>query len=106
MFVIGLYNSIDLGLNIKGLLIAVICIVIVILLVKFFLDYFEERKVDKILQNHKSKNNESSKKDTSKKNYKKMIPFSKREIKQGLTWGGGNIKGAIPNRGNKKEFLK
>jgi len=106
MFVIVLYNSVDLGLNIKGLLFVAVGIVVLILLVKFFIDYFEKRKVDKILHSYKSNKDESSEKVASKKNLKKGIPFLKRKGKQGLTWGGGNIKGSIPTRGDKKEFLK
>ena len=106
MVVTGLYNSVDVGVNMKGLLIAAICIVILILTVKFFIDFFEKRKVDKILQNYESNKKESSEKEVSKKDFKKTIPFSNRKRKQGLTWGGGNIKGSIPTRGDRKKFLK
>lgn len=104
MFVIVNYSSVDLGINIKELLIAAIGIVVLFLVVKFFIDFFEQKKVNKILRNYKSKKDQSSEKDNSNKNLKKAIPFSKR--KPEITWGGGNIKGSVPKRGDKKEFLK
>lgn len=104
MFVIVNTYKVDLGLNIKELLIAAICIVVLILVVKYFIDFFEQRKVNKILRNYKSNKDESLEKDNYTKDHKKAIPFSKR--KPGITWGGGNIKGSVPTRGDKKEFLK
>lgn len=106
MFTSILIYKTELGLDLKSLSIAAISIVVALVLIKVIIDYLEQRKVNRILKNYKSDKDDSSEKDTSKKNLKKAIPFKKRKGKQGLTWGGGNVKGSVPTRGDKKEFLK
>jgi len=66
------------------------------------------KKIKKIITSYKGK---ERKKEAYKKGEKKTkgwgmndSPF--RDRKSGLTWGGGNIKGANATRGTRKRFLK
>jgi len=101
-------HFIDIGLNVKNLLIIAISTVVLLFIVKLSFNYWQARRVDEIIDSYRSKKNDSNKASSQEieEMPKKKSPFVKRERKSGLTWGGGNMKGANPIRGTKKEFLK
>ena len=70
--------------------------------------YLHNRKIDKIIDSYKETNKETvplEKGDSEAKGWgMNNSPF--RERKTGLTWGGGNIKGANATRGTRRNFLK
>lgn len=85
--------------------------IVVGLLIIFFIvrEILQHRKIKKIIN--------SSKKQAEEKGNsgpKAVEPFKKystnkislKEHKSGLSWGGGNIKGAGASRGTKRQFLK
>ena len=94
----------------KHFLIAGLVLIVGITLPLFIIDRVrQKKKIDKIIRSHKN----------SQANKKAKIPISDfktkgwntngapiRERKSGLTWGGGNIKGANATRGTKRSFLK
>lgn len=81
----------------------------VLVLLFLFERYIYNKKINKIIKSFKgSKKKEGikpqGKKPTTKGWGMNDSPF--RERKSGLTWGGGNIKGASAKRGKRKSFLK
>lgn len=94
-------------INIKLILIAGIIITIFFVVVKFLIDYFQNKKINSIINSYKFKKKNIAEKDVDneKKFSKRSDYYKQRERKLGLTWGGGNIKGANATRGTKKQFL-
>ena len=71
--------------------------------------YFYNKKIKKIIKEFKGHKKEENISDENKKSTTKgwgMNDSPFREIKSGLTWGGGNIKGANAKRGTRRSFLK
>lgn len=70
--------------------------------------YLHKKKMNSIIVSFKSsdKKNKKLKKTVSKTKGWGMNNSPFRERKSGLTWGGGNIKGANAKRGTRKSFLK
>lgn len=70
--------------------------------------YLHKKKMNSIIESFKSsdKKNKKIKKTVSKTKGWGMNNSPFRERKSGLTWGGGNIKGANAKRGTRKSFLK
>ncbi|MDF1549034.1 MAG: hypothetical protein P1P88_14515 [Bacteroidales bacterium] len=70
--------------------------------------YRYNKKIDHIIKTHKDKPSKTKSISPVKSKVKgwgmNNSPF--RERKSGLTWGGGNIKGANASRGTRKSFLK
>lgn len=69
--------------------------------------YLREKNWKKIIESHKNNKKEIDNKNgnTNRRGWNmNNSPF--RERKSGLTWGGGNIKGATAKRGNKRSFLR
>jgi glucan phosphoethanolaminetransferase (alkaline phosphatase superfamily) len=68
----------------------------------------QNKKTDKIIASYKDKTNPSQKIKSSKivTNAWGMNNSPFRERKSIVTWGGGNIKGALPTRGKRKSFLQ
>jgi len=85
-------------------------VIIGLMIVLFIIDrYLYHKKVKKIIKQYKGfKKKEGvlnkENKATTKGWGMNDSPF--RERKSGLTWGGGNIKGASAKRGSRKYFLK
>ena len=88
-----------------------ILLVLLICLPLFLWDRYRYRKnIDRIIESYK--NGEKQGEITQQKEEKPAktgwsmnnSPF--RERKSGLTWGGGNVKGAGASRGTRKSFLK
>lgn len=93
----------------NSLLISMAIIIGVLILLFLFERYVYNKKINKIIKSYKdSKKKEGikpkEKKPTTKGWGMNDSPF--RERKSGLTWGGGNIKGASAKRGKRKTFLK
>jgi len=72
---------------------------------------YETRRYNKKIQNILESHKRSDKKDiqperdsTTKGRGINISPF--RERRSGLTWGGGNVKGANATRGTRKTFLR
>jgi hypothetical protein len=70
--------------------------------------YLHNKKIDKIIDSYKGtvKGAISLEKGESEAKGWGMNNSPFRERKSGLTWGGGNIKGANATRGTRKSFLK
>ncbi len=71
--------------------------------------YFYNKKIKKIIKEFKGQKKEENISDEKKKLTTKgwgMNDSPFRERKSGLTWGGGNIKGASAKRGTRRSFLK
>lgn len=74
--------------------------------------YREKKKIQEIIQSHREKRireaeqGVSSHDDSKKPRGWDMNTSPFRTRKSGLTWGGGNVKGARAKRGNKRSFLK
>jgi len=70
--------------------------------------YKQNKKIDKIIASYKGTNKETIQFEKGKSQTEgwgmNNSPF--RERKSGLTWGGGNIKGANDSRGTRRSFLK
>jgi hypothetical protein len=85
-------------------------VIIGLMIVLFLIDRsLYHKKVKKIIKRYKGSEKEENvsvqkKKPTTKGWGMNDSPF--RERKSGLTWGGGNIKGASAKRGARKSFLK
>jgi len=93
----------------NSLLISLTIIIGVLVLLFLFERYFYNKKINKIIKSFKdSKKKEGikpkDKNPTTKGWGMNDSPF--RERKSGLSWGGGNIKGAGAKRGTRKTFLK
>ena len=86
-----------------------VLIIIGLMIVLFFVDkYLYNKKIKKIIKGYKGPKKEENvsiqkKKPTTKGWGMNDSPFRKR--KSGLTWSGGNIKGASAKRGTRKSFL-
>ena len=95
------------------LLISGLVLLVIICLPLSFIDrYRQNRKIDDIIKSHKGKD-ETKIVINTKENGGKTVPQGWdmntspfRERKSGLTWGGGNIKGANATRGKRRSFLK
>lgn len=74
----------------------------------FIQNYQRNKKIKKIIESPKKKviSTSDKNKTPSKRTSSGLTNMSFRERKSGLTWGGGNIHGALAKRGNKKSFLK
>ena len=69
--------------------------------------YRHNKKIDEIIKSYKGKpepNNIGDDKPQTPGWGMNNSPF--RERKSSVSWGGGNIKGSIPTRGSRKQFLK
>lgn len=70
--------------------------------------YKQNKNIDKIIASYKGTNKEIIQFEKGKSQTEgwgmNNSPF--RERKSGLTWGGGNIKGANASRGTRRSFLK
>ena len=68
----------------------------------------QNKKIDEIIKSYKGKKKEKTdlKRGDSKTKGWDMNNSPFRERRSGLTWGGGNIKGANASRGNRRSFLK
>lgn len=70
--------------------------------------YKQNKNIDKIIASYKGTNKETIQFEKGKSQTEgwgmNNSPF--RERKSGLTWGGGNIKGANASRGTRRSFLK
>lgn len=68
----------------------------------------QSKKIEAIIKSYKGKKKKVTelKRGDSKTKGWDMNNSPFRERKSGLTWGGGNIKGANASRGNKRSFLK
>ena len=71
-------------------------------------NHLHNNKIDKIIESYKGKekeDRETLKSGNSPKGWgMNDSPF--RERKSGLSWGGGNVKGANASRGTRRSFLK
>lgn len=67
-----------------------------------------DRKINEIIKSHKKNNSGELKtqKGESKTKGWNMNNSPFRERRSGLTWGGGNIKGANASRGSRRSFRK
>jgi hypothetical protein len=67
----------------------------------------EDRKINQIVENYKTVKSEGVNKTNILKSPKgwSMNNSSFRERKSGLTWFGGNIKGANASRNSRKKFM-
>ncbi|MCT4639180.1 MAG: hypothetical protein N4A72_15860 [Bacteroidales bacterium] len=70
--------------------------------------YLQNRKINKTIDSYKKadkKTTQQKKGESASKGWgMNNSPF--RERRSGLTWGGGNIKGANATRGTRRSFLK
>ncbi len=68
----------------------------------------QNKKIEAIIKSYKGKKKKVTelKRGNSKTKGWDMNNSPFRERRSGLTWGGGNIKGANASRGNKRSFLK
>jgi len=98
----------DFPLNNVFLLLGLVLLVLVFLPLILVERYLYNKKIDKIIDSFKETDKNPSHLDKGKFKAKgwgmNHSPF--RERKSGLTWGGGNIKGAGASRGTRKSFLK
>jgi hypothetical protein len=93
----------------KVFLISGLVLLLLIFLPLVIIDkYLQNKKIDNIIDSYKgtdTKTIQLKKGETGSKRWgMNNSPF--RERKSGLTWGGGNIKGANATRGTRKTFLK
>jgi energy-coupling factor transporter transmembrane protein EcfT len=95
-------------LNKVFLILGLILLLFIFIPLIFIDKYHNKKKIDRIIDSYKGKENKNSqleKGDSKNKGWgMNNSPF--RERKSGLTWGGGNIKGANASRGTRKSFLK
>lgn len=70
--------------------------------------YRSDKKIDRIIDSYKGGDKKTIRleKGDSKTRGWSMNNSPFRERRSGLTWGGGNIKGAGASRGSRKSFLK
>ena len=110
LFLNQLTSEFEEFLNIKYFLIGGLILIIGFALPVVIIDRVRQsRKIDKIIGSYKgsqtNKKTKYSKGDTKTKGWgMNNSPF--RDRKSGLTWGGGNIKGANATRGTRKSFFK
>ena len=88
-----------------------IFLILFICLPLFFWDrYRYQKKINRIIKSYENGEKQEERVQQKEKKPAKTgwsmnnSPF--RERKSGLTWGGGNVKGATASRGNRKSFLK
>ena len=85
-------------------------VIIGLMIVLFLIDrYLYNKKIKKIIKHYKGyqkKEDLLNKKNKATTKGWGMNDSPFRERKSGLTWGGGNIKGASAKRGTRKTFLK
>jgi hypothetical protein len=95
-------------LNNLFLILGLTLLVIVFLPLAIIERYRHNKMIDKIINSYKETGKETApieKGDLEAKGWgMNNSPF--RERKSGLTWGGGNIKGANAKRGTRRNFLK
>ena len=95
-------------LNNLFLILGLTLLVIVFLPLAIIERYRHNKKINRIIESYKVPNKEPfplDKGDVEAKGWgMNNSPF--RERKSGLTWGGGNIKGANATRGIRRNFLK
>jgi len=94
--------------SIQVLIVAMIAVSIVVLVVLNLLSSAEERKKRRNRESGKSGQNSSGTRNgASVKLHSKAsdTDFSLTERKQGLTWGGGNIKASEARRSTRRKFL-
>jgi len=105
---IFIFEIFDFKLN-KYVLISIV-VIFGFMLIFFLIDkYLHNQKVKRIIQKHKGFKKEKNISDQKKKPTTKgwgMNDSPFRDRKSGLTWGGGNIKGASAKRGTRRSFLK
>ena len=96
--------SLNKVLLIPGILLLLFIFVPLIIIDK----YLHNKKIDKIIDSYKGTDKETInfEKGESKTRGWGMNNSPFRERKSGLTWGGGNIKGANASRGTGRSFLK
>jgi len=109
LLIIRLIGTIaDFSLNNIFLISGLILIVLICIPLMIIDRYRYNKKIDRIIKTHKNKTSKTKSISPEKSKVKgwsmNSSPF--RERKSGLTWGGGNIKGANATRGNRKQFLK
>jgi len=94
---------------IKYVLISIV-VIFGLMLIFFLIDkYLYNQRTKRIIQKYKGFNKEKNISDQKKKPITKgwgMNDSPFRDRKSGLTWGGGNIKGASAKRGTRRSFLK
>jgi hypothetical protein len=69
--------------------------------------YRQNKKIDEIIKSYKGNSEPNTIGDNKPQTPgwgMNNSPF--RERKSSVSWGGGNIKGSIPSRGSRKQFLK
>jgi hypothetical protein len=95
-------------LNKVFLIFGLILLVLVFLPLLIIDKYLHGKKIDRIIDSYKGKDKktENIEKGDSKAKGWGMNNSPFRERKSGLTWGGGNIKGANASRGARKKFMK
>jgi hypothetical protein len=109
LLIIRLIGTIaDFSFNNIFLISGLILIVLICIPLMIVDRYRYNKKIDHIIKTHKDKTSEtkSISPDKSKVTGWNMNNSPFRGRKSGLTWGGGNIKGANATRGNRKQFLK
>jgi hypothetical protein len=109
MLVIGFYGKLmQLSADNIFLIAGTILLLLVFVPLLFIEKRNYNRKIDKIIDSYKNaphkKEEVKNKKKTATGWGMNNSPFRNR--KSGLTWGGGNIKGANASRGSRKTFLK
>lgn len=94
--------------NTVFLILGLVLLVFIFLPLMLMDKYRQNKKIDDIIDSYKGKDKKIihlEKGETKTKGWgMNNSPF--RERKSGLTWGGGNIKGANSSRGTRKSFLK
>lgn len=95
-------------LNRVFLILGLILLVFIYLPLIIIDKYLHNKKVDKIIDSYKGTQNNTVKfeKGDSKNKGWGMNNSPFRGRRSGLSWGGGNIKGANATRGARKSFLK
>ncbi len=98
----------EFSLNNFFLILGLILLVLVFIPLIIIDNYLHKKKIDRIINSYKGKDNNTiqNKKGDSKNKGWGMNNSPFRERKSGVTWGGGNIHGAIASRGKRKSFLK
>jgi hypothetical protein len=109
LLIIGLIGWIAANPFADALLLAGVLLVFLVCSPLIIVDrYRHARRIDRIIRTHKDSPAKDERISTEKTKFKgwsmNTSPF--RERKSGLTWGGGNVKGANANRGTRRKFLK
>ncbi|MDN3689338.1 hypothetical protein [Cyclobacterium jeungdonense] len=108
LLIIGLIGMIvPFPFNGLWLLAGVILLVLICIPLMMVDRYRYNKKIDHIIKKCKGQPSKIERLSTEKSKVKRWSmnnsPF--RERKSGLTWGGGNVKGANATRGNRRKFL-